>query len=108
MSAPDGFHLADRLQVADFAASGSISGAAKVTHDGVDLCTRLRPPADRSDSYIAAYRAGWLLAKTGHDITPNASRALWAGFLDRSAGRMKWHSSYCLLHHNGVGGCGVA
>lgn len=64
------------------------------------------------EKYRAEYEAGWTTAGRTSDSSKYGSGGYtWAwedGYLDRAAGREKWHITRCPLHDNIEGGCGVA
>ena len=92
---PNGFVLADRLQIESFERTGSVNGASKVcfvcngldpvvkdgvvVQSGYDLAVRLRPPSRLEDvasnlgrgavktveEYIAEYNRGWNAGRRG-------------------------------------------
>lgn len=105
---PDGFHYADRLQVAAFMATGSIDGASKVclvAGDGPPrLATRLRPPRD--NRYRGDYNEGWHAGRRLEPVDLN-SRAFGDGYRDAAEGRMKWHLAHCPNHGDHAEGCGA-
>lgn len=98
--------------------------------DQVDLAVKLKPPTSLDDIrsnlgrraalaeyagggqqaldwYVAEYRRGWAASRrqsTAEFDTGYTSHAYDDGYLDASAGRMKWHLTYCLNHDE----CGEA
>ena len=59
-------------------------------------------PTERLKWYIAEYNAGYKAASRSGDSTAwergYTSHAWDDGYLDRVAGRMKWHLTYCIDH----------
>lgn len=49
------------------------------------------------DWYIREYNRGWKMAQR-RDWPPGTSHAFDDGYLDRAAGRIKWHLTYCPDH----------
>lgn len=112
---PSGFTFANELQSEAFAATGSVNGASKValvsTPAGTDLAIRMRPPrtlediasvlgrgcVTTSEEYRSEYEKGWRRAAGPADMG-GGSHAHDDGYLDRAAGRSKWHLSWCLDH----------
>lgn len=124
-SLPSGFTRADLIQQEQFHETGSIHGASKVCvyrdYDGtLEVATRLRPPRQASDImsrlsrgqaivlkdplawYIEEYNRGWAAAgRPGISRewdSGTSTHAFDDGYLDRAAGRMKWHLTYCSNH----------
>lgn len=108
---PAGFHWADALQTAEYIASGSVNGAAKVifvkgeAEGEVNLAVRLRPP--RRPGYDAEYLTGWEAGKQAKASDVLDSKAYADGYRDRAEGRGKWHLAYCTNHGDHEGGCGA-
>ena len=120
---PNGFARADIHQAESFERTGSINGASKVTIVNGEVVCRLRPPrrwadvvsalprreygahntltsaqqAAARDWYVDQYNKGWAAAGRATDM-PDGSHAFDDGYLDRAAGRMKWHLTYCPNH----------
>lgn len=126
-NAPNGFHLADRLQVEAFVRAGSVPGASKVATapDGA-LAVRLGPPTGWGPvqsaakaagamltTYIREYNNGWRSAiETTQRVRVgfagvDESVAFWDGYRDRAENRMKWHLTYCHDHGDHESGCQV-
>lgn len=131
---PSGFARPDQGQADAFEELGYVPGARKIVtaDDGALVAVRLGPPksvdhiqsiartamvawlltaAQRNaarDQYIRDYNAGWTAAGRPGDskrwdsgTTPHA----WDdGYLDRAAGRPKWHLTHCRDHDT----CGEA
>lgn len=61
------------------------------------------------ESYIKEYNAGWATAgRTSDSEKYNSGNYSWAwedGYLDRAAGREKWHLLACERHDNSPEGC---
>lgn len=63
------------------------------------------------EAYRAQYDKGWRdsgkprLSERGPWHMGTSTDAYDDGYLDRAAGREKWHLTRCLAHHNGDGGC---
>lgn len=113
---PSGFHFANELQAEAFNLTGSIHGASKVClvrqgDDQVAVALRFRPPFDLEQvksflgkrdaasvqEYREDYELGWRNADLDCDM-PGGSFAHDDGYLDRAAGRAKWHLTYCANH----------
>lgn len=126
-SLPSGFAFANQQQAAQYAETGAVNGASKLslveTADGVTVAVRLGPPkydrtltrraiirealhgrtgADALDWYKGEYNAGFAAGKSGRDSRKwqdgSASHAWDDGFLDGAAGRPKWHLTHCANH----------
>lgn len=116
---PSGFTFANEPQAEAFAATGSVNGASKVclvrTDDGERVAIRMRPPRTMADvvsigrkttddveAYKREYNAGWAASGRPGDSAAwnsgNTSHAWDDGYLDRAAGRAKWHLTWCLDH----------
>lgn len=118
---PSGFSYANELQDEEFQKTGSVNGASKVclvdnqgdfNSGDYDLAIRLRPPrfhksivsplgkASVADvqEYIAEYNRGWAAGARGPIDRSEQSHAWDDGYLDRAAGRAKWHLTYCSNH----------
>lgn len=111
---PSGFNFADSIQSEHFERTGSVNGASKVCLvriDGVpQLAVRLRPPrtlddvrspdleAETVEEYIKDYGTGWRDAQADRTWDHDVSNAYDDGFMDRAAGRIKWHTTYCESH----------
>lgn len=112
---PSGFTYANALQADAFDATGSVHGASKVAMvdegRGAWLAIRLRPPRTLEDvrsqlgrdsvrtveEYISEYNKGWRCAGQAGDF-PSGTYAFDDGYMDRAAGRAKWHLTYCADH----------
>lgn len=121
---PSGFTYADAMQQAEFERTGSVNGASKVALVASDdplpypnLAVRLRPPRKLSDvksdlgrnavdsveQYIRDYNAGYTASgRSGESArweAGNTPHSWDDGYLDRAAGRAKWHLTYCSDHN---------
>lgn len=55
------------------------------------------------DDYVREYNRGWAASRRGADTefgTGYSTDAYDDGYLDASAGRQKWHLTYCTDHDN--------
>lgn len=77
------------------------------------LAVRLKPPRTIGDiesiarrettdleRYKSEYNAGWKASGRGSDWPDGTSHSWDDGYLDRAAGRAKWHLTWCLDHDN--------
>lgn len=121
---PSGFSFANEFQDEEFRKTGSVNGASKVClvltnareSTASNLAIRLRPPRSIEDVvsrlgreaalkqceslrwYIAEYNRGWAAGARGPIDRSEQSHAWDDGYLDRAAGRAKWHLTYCSNH----------
>ena len=125
---PSGFTYANAFQAEEYATTGIVRGASKVVlvstglDDETDLAVRLRPPS-RYDEIAGAlpreeirrqglcatqalawykdeYNKGWDASRRCTGMSPATSHSYDDGYLDRAAGRPKWHLTYCTDHDN--------
>lgn len=112
---PSGFTYANEIQARAFEETGSVHGASKVAivdeGRGPWLAIRNRPPRSLDDvlsslgkgsvrdvaEYVSEYNKGWRAADRAADF-PSGTYAFDDGYLDRAAGRAKWHLTYCADH----------
>lgn len=125
---PSGFAWANKMQEEAFRKTGSVNGASKVTVVVTEgealLAVRLRPPRTWADItsdlirkqatarglcatkakewYVEEYNRGWAASgRPGVNAewdSGYSSHAFDDGYLDRAAGRPKWHLTYCPDH----------
>lgn len=80
----------------------------------LELAVRLRPPrflksvrsslgrssVETVEDYIREYNNGWNHAVRSTEYPTGKSDAYEDGYLDRAAGRAKWHLTHCADHDN--------
>lgn len=114
---PSGFARANELQLAEYLETGYVQGARKVCliegREAAELAVRLGPPrflksirsnlgqsdVDSAEEYVEQYNKGWRAASRA-DSYPDMGWAMEDGYLDRAAGRAKWHLTFCSDHDN--------
>lgn len=118
MTIPNGFTRADIMQERVYNEKGHVPGAAKLLEVDGALLVRLAPPkydatltrrplirealrgkrgAEALAWYRDEYEKGWRAASRSSEF-PSGTHAFDDGYLDRAAGRPKWHLAHCLDH----------
>lgn len=122
MNLPKGYVWATEAQLEQFAVQGYVLGA-RVCYVGGDLAVKLRPPetwfavrgtlphrearekglcaSEALAEYIREYNNGWQAGGLVYSEAWDSGMtgAAWDdGYLDRAAGRPKWHLTHCRDH----------